>query len=436
MSLFIYVSPKSVIIQKYRLEFPFTPPPEPLTKAAMGAYQLLRQSVSIQTGSSREERDEVMTLLRHYGAALFHAVIPKQLRQTIYKEGGIFVFAMDRELIKIPWELLYDGKAFFGLTQGLIRVNYANGNLLVTDNNLQNTALKVSLNAYTPRMDHLTENHLADFPAGYRFISRVEELHTSKLIQSPRVVCQTNDNADVHSIMRTIEKVPNIFLFSGYDSKDGWLLSGDSASNETLSWFNAGFQKNFSHALKNGLRIVFLITSDLLEDNGKLINDPLSRYFDMGVPYMVTVHGRIARHRFQEYFQTFVLSLAREDGILKAHRHAVNALQSSLPLSWDWSWIQLHINKNRLENSQEPPLTPFRFELEPQAESPKPDHPFMPFSTHRRFSGCHEALGKIERAMNNRFSNQIITLLSQNGQAIESYICEFFRRIDYFSNPR
>ncbi|MFH2133452.1 MAG: hypothetical protein ABIK68_24000, partial [bacterium] len=67
MSLVIFVSKKTVIISKYKLEFPFLPPAKNLSKAAIGAYQLIRQSESIQIESTRDEREEAITLLRQYG---------------------------------------------------------------------------------------------------------------------------------------------------------------------------------------------------------------------------------------------------------------------------------------------------------------------------------------------------------------------------------
>ncbi len=118
MSLVIYVSTKTVIISKYNLEFRFTPPSQSLTKAAVGAYQLLRQSEVLQTDSSRDQKEEVITLLKHYGSALFKAVMPNHIRSQVYKSGGVFIYSLDKEIIDLPWELLFDGSSFLALTQG------------------------------------------------------------------------------------------------------------------------------------------------------------------------------------------------------------------------------------------------------------------------------------------------------------------------------
>ena len=357
MSLVIFISSKKVIISKYQLEFAFTPPVKNLTQAAIGAYQLLRQSESIQLESSRDEREEAITLLRQYGQALFHAVIPDQFRSLISDAGGLFIYSTDSEIISLPWELLYDGTSFFSLTQGVVRINDSNIKQPVRLVQASQPALNISLNAYSALQYH---------SPGNRFVCFVEELAAGNVSSSSRVQISVNGNAGHQSVLGINEDPPDIFLFSGHDSDKGWLLKGhaDFAEEQFLS-----YQKLLpvlKASAKNRLRILILYTSSQFREN-KRSGNPLSKYFDLGIPFVISINGRVARNRFQQYFQNFIYRLTREESILKAHRHAINSIQSSLPLSWDWSWIQLHLSKLLLEQpSGETPLPPFQFSAETQ----------------------------------------------------------------------
>ena len=122
MSLFFFITPTTVVIQKYKLEFPFVPPPAKTEKTATKIRRMLRNSASMQIELTQEEKKEVIGLLQRYGLALFRSIVPMSLRKKIYYEGGIFIFATDIRIVNIPWELLYDGKSFFALTHQPLQV--------------------------------------------------------------------------------------------------------------------------------------------------------------------------------------------------------------------------------------------------------------------------------------------------------------------------
>lgn len=419
MSLVIFVSSQKVIISKYQLEFSFSAPPQNLTNAAKGAYQLLRQSEVIQIESSRDEREEAMTLLRHYGRALFQSITPNSYKSQVTKAGGLFIYSVDPEIINLPWELLYDGSSFFALTQGVVRINDAKTNSQVTVSERQQSYLKVSLNSYSP---------LRNITHGNRFITYVEELVSENINKSPLLKLSVDGNASRQSILQTFKQSPDLFLFSGHDSVEGWVLKDDTAPNHN-KWLAREFQPAFKKAIKNGTRILILLTSSLFEDPDKFSANLLTQYFDLGIPYIISIHGRIARHRFQEYFQNFISNLLREENILRAHRHAVNSIQASLPLSWDWSWIQLNLNKNLLEQTLESPLPPYRFRsgLDKKEDFGPPIK--NQILNYRRFSGNLDILRRINDALIRQDNTKIVRIYSSDGMLLDEYLQEFMRRL-------
>ena len=205
MSLMIYVSRKTVIISKYQVEFPFTPPSKSLSEAALRTYKMLRRSESLQIGSSRDQREEVITLFRHYGFALFQAIIPSRYKSQVSKAGGLFIYARDREILTIPWELLYDGSSFFALTQGVIRINDSSIDLLEHPASVSLPSLRVSLNSFIPPRP---------LPAGNRFIGHVEELALGNIGRSPLIDFAVDGSANRESILNSIRKTPDVFLFT------------------------------------------------------------------------------------------------------------------------------------------------------------------------------------------------------------------------------
>ena len=420
MSLVIFISSNKVIISKYQLEFTYSPPPKNLTQAAMGAYQLLRRSESIQIESSRDEREEAITLLKQYGQALFDAIMPSRFRSQVSDAGGLFIYATDPKIINLPWELLYDGSSFFSLTQGVVRISESKVDQPMRLVQKSQSSLKISLNAYTP-VKFLTP--------GNRFVSFVEELAAGNIADSPRVQLTVDGNASHTSILGLSDVVPDIFLFSGFDSERGWMLKkqGDALEEQYLSFEQ--LTPVLKESVKKGLRILILNTASQLKDSDRLAGTSLNRYFDLGIPYIISVNGRMARHRFQEYFHNFIHSLTREESILRAHRHAINSIQSSLPLSWDWSWIQLHLNKLILEQpSEEPPLPPFQFDSESKSitrDSFRPQNQIVNFS---KFYGSTQTLLELTQALTGKSKKEIISLQSDEGMPIEVYLSEFVRR--------
>lgn len=431
MSLFIYVSSKSVVIQKYKLEFPFIPPPSNITKAALGAYQLLRNSVFMQTESSRAEQQEVIDLVKAYGQALYQSVIPDSLRNQIYNEGGIFIFAMDLKLVNLPWELLHDGRNFFNLTQGVARINYSSQQLLSTPELREKATIQISLNAYLPIIGQDSNSTSPiTLQKGIDFINQVELLSTGNLGNNPNVNITYNGNTSKQTLLYELEKEPDLLMFTGYDCSDGWILKdNDSDENKIVSFYDNQIQHHLSTAIAQGLRILILNTSDLLENSKQFINDPLSKYFDIGIPYVISINGRVSQKRFREYFQRLVNNLAHGESILKAHRFAINYIQSALPLSWDWSWIQLHINKSLLENHNEIPFAPFKLINKHKNKTKSDQIQEISFNTYRMFCGNHTRFIEVQKKLNQPDPDEILLLLSSKGSLVEEYLFEYFRRL-------
>lgn len=430
MSLVFYITPRSVRIQKHRLEFALSLPPENLTQAARGAYALLRQSVSTQTDSSREEREEALNLLKHYGQALFETIIPPSLRSHINKEGSIFIYSVYPAIINLPWELLFDGSSFFALTQGVIRINESKPSLFSPIQKRKKGILEVALNAYTPLLP--AQKHPQDeekFPLGNRFISPVEEFPNETLLDSGNVRFQVAGNASRESLLMALKREPDIFFFSGYHSSNGWVVDRENENSADLNWFRCEFQPALKSAAEKGLKLLILNTSNLVDTKPNGSQPTIGGYFDQGIPYIITISGRIARHRLKLYFQSFIYGITQGENILKAHRHALNKINISLPLAWDWSWIQLHINKRFLENNAELPTSSFDI----QSQTDKiPAHLFFNdntlISNHRRFTGSYGLLKKITDALLETEKKSIYSLELLNGFYQEEYLQEFFRR--------
>lgn len=429
MSLVFYITPRSVRVQKHHLEFTLNLPPENLTRAALEAYSLLQQSVSTQTDSTREEREEALTLLKYYGHGLFDAIVPPALRPHIYKEGSIYIYSVYPGIINLPWELLFDGSSFFALTQGVVRINESKPAMLATPVKKKKGVLKVSLNAYSPLLPgHKSWRSGETFSLGNRFVSPVEELPGDLLIRSEAVQFQVSGNCSQESIQLALEREPDIFLFSGYHTPDGWVVDKDNENFADLNWFRCQFQPALREAVEKGMKLLILNTSSLVESKSKDVRGAISSYFDQGIPYVITIGGRVARHRVKSYFQNFINGLIHGESILKAHRHALNKITSSLPLAWDWSWIQLHFNKRFLESSMELPTSSFEVEASEGLSQLYFDNNYL-INNHRRFIGNYDLYKKISQTLLDANNQSVIIIESDNGFYQEEYLQEFFRRL-------
>ncbi len=420
MSLVIFVSQKTVILSKYNLEFRFNPPAPNLTKAALGAYQLLKQSEVLQTESSRDQKDEVITLLKHYGQALYNSIVPEQSRSQVYKAGGIFIYSLEKDIVDLPWELMYDGASFFALTQGVIRIHKSDAIPTEESSVYMFPSLRLSLNSYLP-FDQQEVNP--------RFSAYIEEIAAKAVPKSPLIDLKVNGNASRTSISQSLDQSPNIFFFTGYDSEEGWILEPDSENPGSYGWTVTELKPKLMKAVKDGLKMVVLQTSFLLNQPNTIRRSPIRFFFDCGVPYVIAIQGRLARKRLLEYLNIFLLNLVREENISRAHRLAINHIQATLPLSWDWSWIRFHINQKILESASEQPLPPFHFNRSIDAETAiETAYPYKHYLPHRRFYGKYSVLHSLTEAINAAGSKKIICLRAADGQPIDSYLGEWLRR--------
>lgn len=431
MSLVIYVSKKSVLIPRYQLELPFHPPSMGLTDAAIGAFKLLRQSVSMQIMSSEEEKNEVLSLLRHYGIAIYNAIIPASIRQELSETEGLYLFPHDTESRLIPWELLHDGHSFLSLTRGVIRINQSEFNQPFFEENRSVEPLKIALNSYTPLLTRIMEKGVNQEK---NFISYIEELVDNNLVKQSNIEFSVNSNSGYKSVIQSLNNTPNLFLFSGYVDQGEWILDSNDSENQKQSWFHHQLQPSLSKAVQQGLKVLILQTSDLLEDWNQQQTEIAKRYFNFGVPCVITVNGRIARYRFKKYFHYLTAALAQGMEVIAAHYLGLNELYKSEPLSWDWSWIQLHLNEKLFSSSQKVSIS-FRLPQDHSRKEKKENRIKEEQSYkkahlgYHRFAGNYRALQQITEELDYLYSHEILCLKANSGQMLEEYLQEYFRRL-------
>ena len=404
-----------VCLPKFNLDFPFAPPPEKLTQAALGCFAALRQRLAYLTNSTKEEKQEVMQLLTAYGQALYASLVPPRLQDKVSKERGICIKAKDPALEALPWELLHDGNSFFALTSGVTRAFMGASPPPVEPHRVLQR-LGVSLYGYAPLGEAERKRHGGSLPElGNRFLTLVEELPLG-LWDNQDLQFRVNGQASRQAILDALQAAPQFFFFSGYDEGDSWLLYGlDSGPS------GPNLKEAFLQAVAKGLRILGVNSSSLLLGYGP------AKYFGFGVPLLLAQSGRMGRKRFRVYFQEFVQGLLREDPVLKAHRHALNQLYSELPQSWDWAFLRLYVNQHTLETGPDP-LRPFTFL--PFAGGPNPAPPVRAeILADRPFAGNQEVLSQILRQLLTEQQSRPLWIRSLEGQPQEEYLLEFFRRI-------
>ncbi len=418
MPLLIELDGMLLRIPKYNLELPYHPPHPKLEQAALEAFGLLRNSVALLHRSSRSERAEAMELLKAYGEALFHALIPLRLRPHLAKAKSL-IFKLHGEAKQLPLELIHDGASFLALTIGVTRTFAGKLPPQFEKSRKINARLETALFSYSP----IGEAPETSPHYGNRFITSMESLPLG-LELSGHLHFQVNGQASRQAILKALQKEPDLFFFSGYDEAGSWLLYEEEPQPEPPP---LSLKEAFMRAAARGLRVLLLNCSGFLSPSGGI--EP---YQDFGVPLILAQQGRLERSRTQTYFREWVLSVLREDSLLKAHRHALNQLYSTLPLSWDWAFMRFYVHEALLETEPEP-LRPFFFA------------PFTSYGEHqpavngallaeRPFAGNPEILRQLYRHLLTAPQNKILWLRSLEGQSQEEYLLEFFRRIQARQN--
>jgi len=406
--LVIELSSQSVHIPKFQLEIPFVAPDAGLTKAALQTYGLLKASISLQASSTRDQRGEVMGLLQQFGKALYDAIFPPALQARLPKEGPVYIRTLDETSRALPLELLYDGSSFLSQTHGVVRLyraKYIEPNHPV---DLPKTQLQFTLSSHDSLNETLAQGCLA----------QVEEF--SLINREGNQGFELNIDGDVNGtrLLKSLELGPDLFLFCGSGEGLRWELAG-----EPLEQWKEKLLKSMELGVRKGLRLMVLMTSDLVHEPADI-----EAFGATGLPLAISINGRIERKRLMEYFSALLPALSRGTGLLKAHRHAINQIQAALPLSWDWSWIRLHLAKEFLGHPSYDPLRPFVL-IEPD-ESTEPVYDPNPSLLNRRcFTGNKGVLGQLIRAMLTSPEQGVIWLRSLHGGWQEEYSLEFFRRL-------
>jgi len=394
----------------------------------MTAYNLLRKSESLQIQSNRDQKKEVITLLSHFGYALFQGIIPKKISNTIYDEGGIFIFAYHQEILDLPWELLFDGQSFLALSQSLVRIHESGSRNFIEKGDSPPERLNIHLHSFLPLS--VFQNSMSEpFGLGNRFISYVEEIATGKIENAKNIAFRIDSNSTSDSVQKSLSENPHIFFFSGYETKDGWILENFLEQRDTQPLQNFQRQTKIKDAVGRGLRILILSTSKFLDEKWTHQNEYFKNFFDLGVPIIISISGRLERSRIQLYLQNFFIALSKNENILKAHRLAINSLQSSLPLSWDWSWILFRVNKNHLDSTRFSPLESFGLSGKttlPDMNSPQVPHHIL---SYHPFSGNAQVLRDISHQILTMPEDSVLSLQSERGVDLEEYLREHFRRL-------
>ena len=409
MSLVIEVSSQSVYIAKYQLEFPFAPLPDRLAKAALETYQMLSQSPKVQSQSGREERGEVIRLLQSFGHQLYQTLIPEALRPRLPKEGALFIRAKDEKSKTLPYELLFDGASFIAQTQGVIRLFGARTLEPDQPQKLPQDRLKITLLSYRPDQARSTS------PG---FMLPVERLGQLAQSGQRRFSAQVDGNAEWGRTLSMIESGLDILLFTGYEDEGLWAIGGQKPE-EAL----ARLTRALEIGVRRGLRLLILASSQLLEGSSGL-----ERYGYKGIPAVISFEGRLDTERALEYLGSLWSGLSLGQTLLQAHRHGVNQLQTSLGLSWDWSWVRLSMPKELVDHPRLDSLRAFSLTADPPPISSEPNQTALVLSG-RRFAGNLEVLSQLEKALTSEGEQRIVWLRSLQGQHQEEYLLEYFRRL-------
>lgn len=414
MPLVIKLTKEIVEIEKYGFRQAWTPPATGLTKAALDTYEILKGSDYLLAKSTREEREEVMELFRHFGQALFCALFPPEYAAKIRQETCLAFDCPDEELYEWPLELLHDSISFLAQTHGILRLFQGRSPERFPKSGKILERLKVRLLGYRPM--ERPNFPKKEIPGDFQLY--LEELALQENPGQSKIRFKVSANASRKDLIQALEDGPEILLFSGYDNQGRFELDGiHNKQGPDLE-----LQRAFSNAVYEGLRLMILSSSSILEQSRKVED-----YRDLGIPLLLSLPGRLSRKRFLSFFRELTRSLQREDSLLKAHRHSLNQLQAELPLSWDWAFLRLNVNQDLIHSELSNPLRGFVFsKFEPD---PKPELPCCNGLSSRIFQGSDETLQEVIFHLLTAPQNKIIWLRSLEGQPLEDYLLEFFRRL-------
>lgn len=426
-NILIHVSNQKVVIPKHQIEFALELPGEALSKAALDTLGYLRSSISLQHGTPSDERSEAIQLFKEYGQELFCSIVPPDLQNHFAKEGRIYIQTEDPALDALPWEMLYDGASFCTLTQGVARI-LDNSSFKSGLQVKKNRQLKVALHSARPVTDCTVKEGGCS-----RFQNMPEEWVLQGSDRFSHCSWDVCSRSTMEIFFESLSQRPDLIYFGGFIDDKGWHFEQSGKGEPHIVQLHH-LGQSIRQAVANGLRMLFLNSPIAFEENQAAIYKHVSQLFQIGIPLVLSLHGRMSRSRMADYFRNFFIHTANGTHLLTAHRHALNHLASELAFSWDWLWPQVRFNGASLLDGSVYPAQPFVFT---EQKDQLPESPVVhrrALGSHRQFYADQATLLKIEDQLKQFNNHEVLNLHTDHAYPLEIYLQEIFRRWPSFKS--
>ena len=315
-------------------QYSLTPPVAKL-QAGLEAFEALKRDATLH-GLPLGERQQVTRYLYQLGHLLFRTLFPAGQFAQLSPQAPLLL-ELQQDWSAYPWELLNDGNQWLALARGVVRFAYPPGSSAGSAPAGALRVLGVSAAPLPLSADSRVGRDTAAL--GTRFIAPLPHLADAPPGESLPIDYRLLEHAALPSLEQALGRHPQVLIFSGFASEEGWYLESDRLTAQCVPW--DWLLQRVRVAVQHGLRLVVLADSLGLAQplTGVQRTRELLR---AGVPAAIRIEGHVGRERQMAYLRALLRELAAGAGIEAAHLSAARSLYRAFEEAWDWCFLRLY----------------------------------------------------------------------------------------------
>lgn len=336
MSLKIVIFKDKVHIPEFNLQFSFQPPSNNSFQKIKKLLFWLQDYPELQNISNKNDKKEVINILKNYGKDLYNSIIPSSLQSKINNNLNLEIEA--NEWQELPWELLNNDFQWFISVGSIKRLYNGTAKLRSYQSNKPRSWQFLNTNFVTSKIDN---NQTLSTKFIYPFHNWIK--------YQKDVVNDYDWNFELTSNIKILQEVlrsnPRYLYLQGFSNKNNLLIPNEK--NTTLIEKELS-NLPFNQAIENGLELLFINFRQIHQENYQLNFDFIKQFFKLGIPTIINFSGLLEPGKINCYMSNFISAINKKKEHFIAHQESIKTITAISDYNWDWIWIQFYFNQKSL----------------------------------------------------------------------------------------
>ena len=324
-----------VSLPKFNEDFPLTLPKAELSHQVQEIFNFLQNAPELQITLKKEIQEKILSIFTEYGRALFQAIIPPtyhtSLQNTDNEERQLALYIYSIGLLKIPWELMHNGKSWHLLDGGIQRIYRGKAVMRRAESDKKWHFLSAPM----PSSEQQSTS--------YEFYHNPSEwFHKKKRHFFYQTSWNINLQATEEDTKTSLKNIPRYLYLEGFHNIESLYFSDEYNKVKTIKIE----ELNFPTAIEMGLELLIINLKQAFQLPERNHSVLVHQLFQFGLPHLIEITGSLHQRAMAIYMSHLILEIANQKKISDAHFIALKRIAASN--SWDWIWFKLWENDHAI----------------------------------------------------------------------------------------